>query len=57
MAEGDGDGDAEEEGQVMLVELSAQSAQITNFPNVVAPTVCRLPDLKLLVKLNPTYLE
>ena len=40
MAEGDGDEDAEEEGQVMLVTLSAQSAQITNFPNVVAPTVC-----------------
>ena len=37
MAEGDGDEDAEEEGKVMLVSLPAQSAQITNFPNVVAP--------------------
>ena len=34
-----------------------QSAQIKNFPNVVASLACLLPDLKLRVKRNPTSLE
>ena len=38
--EGHGDGDAEGEGKVTLVKLPAESAQITNCPNVVASLAC-----------------